>query len=144
MAAVTVIPDQTFFIQLGNFIVTLLVLNLLLFKPIREIIKKRSELMAGRMSEIEKFGSEADSKIKDYEATLDSARKEGADIRTALKDEGEAEEQKLMQEAGRDAAAEMKAARREIAAKVDDAKGALQKDVAVFAEEATKKILGRA
>lgn len=68
--------DISFFIQLANFIITLLVLNLLMFRPIREIIRRRAELMSDQLSKVENFNGQAETKVKDYEAALDSARKE--------------------------------------------------------------------
>ena len=62
--------DISFVIQLVNFIITLLVLNLLLIKPVRGIIKKRNDLMAGRVDEINKFTDSATAKMSDYEAQL--------------------------------------------------------------------------
>ena len=37
--------NWTFFVQFANFVITLMVLNLVLYRPIRGIIKKRAEAM---------------------------------------------------------------------------------------------------
>ena len=139
-----VIPDKTIFIQAANFIITIFVLNVLLIKPIREIISKRKGLMADQLETIEGFNSNAESKVSDYENQLSVARKEANDIRTAKKDEGTVEEQLLMSVAGADASSTIQAARAEIKAEVKDAMGQLTKDVDKFAEAATGKILGQA
>ena len=47
--------DFSFFVQFVNFIITLLVLNILLFGPIRAVIKKRGELMAEKLGKVEQF-----------------------------------------------------------------------------------------
>ncbi|MGL1863086.1 MAG: ATP synthase F0 subunit B [Pseudodesulfovibrio sp.] len=139
-----VIPDKTIFIQAVNFLITIFVLNVLLIKPIREIISKRKGLMADQLEKIEGFNSNAESKVSDYENQLSVARKEANDIRTAKKDEGTVEEQLLMSVAGADASSTIQAARAEIKAEVKDAMGQLTKDVDKFAEAATGKILGQA
>ncbi len=139
-----VIPDKTIFIQAANFLITIFVLNVLLIKPIREIISKRKGLMADQLEKIEGFNSNAESKVSDYENQLSVARKEANDIRTAKKDEGTVEEQLLMSVAGADASSTIQAARAEIKAEVKDAMGQLTKDVDKFAEAATGKILGQA
>jgi F-type H+-transporting ATPase subunit b len=139
-----VTPDKTFFIQLVNFIITLLVLNLLLFRPIREIIKKRSEIMNGRMDDIEKFNKEAESKLSNYQTALDEARRSANELRAQKRAEGQDEEKAKLEAAGKDAAARLKSAREEIDAQMRDAKGALKDDVEKFAQQATDKILGRA
>lgn len=139
-----VVPDKTIFIQAVNFLVTIFVLNVLLIKPIREIIKKRKGLMADQMEKIEDFNKDAEGKVADYETQLSTARKEAADIRNAAKDQGTAEEQKLMAEAGAEASSTIQAARAEIEAEVKGAMDQLTKDVDKFAEAATGKILGQA
>ena len=136
--------DISFVIQLVNFIITLLVLNLLLIKPVRGVIKKRNDLMAGRVDEINKFTGSAETKIADYEAQLAAARKEGVDIRNAKKDEGSAEEHTIMETAGKNTAATMKAAREEITSQSGAAMTALKGDVDKYAKQVTDKILGQA
>lgn len=139
-----VIPDKTVFIQAVNFLITIFVLNVLLIKPIREIIKKRKGLMTDQMEKIEGFNKDAESKVADYETQLTAARKEASDIRNAAKDLGTAEEQKLMADAGAEASSTIQAARAEIKAEVKGAMDQLTKDVDKFAEAATGKILGQA
>lgn len=136
--------DETFFIQLMNFLITLVALNLLLIRPIREIIKKRGDLMADQADKIDGFNSSAERKVKDYEAALVDARKQGVEIRNAKKDEAAVEEHAIMGAAGEEAAATMKAAQVEIAKEVDSAMGSLKNEVGTFATQATNKILGQA
>ena len=139
-----VIPDKTLFIQAANFLVTVFVLNVLLIKPIREIIKKRKDLMADQMAKIEGFNSDAETKVADYEAQLADARKAANDIRTSMKEEGTAEEHGILAAAGEAASGTIQAARAEIEAEVKTAMEKLTKDVDKFAEAATGKILGQA
>jgi F-type H+-transporting ATPase subunit b len=131
-------------IQFVNFLITLIVLNLILFGPVREMIRKRKELMAGQMDSIEKFTADAAGKLKDYEEQLAAARKDGNEIRAQLRDEAVAEETKLLSAAGADAAETLKASRAEIDAQVKSAMDQLGKDVENFAAKATDKILGQA
>lgn len=139
-----VIPDESVGYQFVNFIITLAVLNILLLKPIRGVIQKRKELMAEQQGKIEKFTESAEAKVKDYEAALLEARKEGNTIRADFKDAGSAEEQKLMGAAGQEAAATLKEAHAQIDSDVKSAMGELQKSVGEYAKKATDKILGLA
>ncbi len=139
-----VLPDKTLFIQAANFLITIFVLNVLLIKPIREIIKKRKGLMADQLDKIEGFNASAETKVADYETQLTAARKEANDIRNAARDEGTAEEHSLMAAAGEEASGTIQAARDEIKAEVKGAMDQLTKDVDKFAEAATGKILGQA
>jgi F-type H+-transporting ATPase subunit b len=63
--------DWTFFAQLVNFLVILTVLNLILFRPIRGIIKKRAEVMNEKLGSIESFTADAEAAEK-----VAAARKE--------------------------------------------------------------------
>ncbi|MGE4264805.1 MAG: ATP synthase F0 subunit B [Desulfovibrio sp.] len=136
--------DQTFFIQLVNFLVTVVGLNVLLISPIRAKIQERNTLMAGQLATIENFTSSADEKLKSYEQALDSTRQQGLELRKQMRAEGATEEQQIMSVAGKDVAATMKANQEAIAAQVATAKQALSADVEKFAQKATAKILGQA
>lgn len=139
-----VLPDKTLFIQAANFLITIFVLNVLLIKPIREIIKKRKGLMADQLDKIEGFNASAETKVADYETQLTAARKEANDIRNAGRDAGTAQEQSLLAAAGEEASSTIQTARAEIKAEVKGAMDQLTKDVDKFAEAATGKILGQA
>lgn len=134
--------DYSFLIQLANFLITLLVLNFLMFGPIREIIKRRAELMNGQMGKIEQFTDQADSKMKGYEKALEEARRAGMDVRNDLKEQGQQEEQTILSEAGKVAASTMKEARDEISAEKGEAMKVLDGQVDEFAQKVTAKVLG--
>jgi len=136
--------DSTFFIQLINFLLTVVFLNILLIKPIRDKIKERNTLMADQLSTIETFNSNADEKLKSYNQALDAARQQGLELRKNMRAEGSGEEQQIMSAVGKEVAATMKAAQEAIAAQVTGAKNALGADVEKFALKATAKILGQA
>ncbi|WP_319541179.1 ATP synthase F0 subunit B [uncultured Pseudodesulfovibrio sp.] len=139
-----VLPDKTIFIQGLNFLVMIFLLNIVLIKPIREIIKKRKGLMADQLEKIEGFNENAETKVADYEAQLTAARKEAGEIRNAAKDAGVVEEQALLSTAGAEASSTIQAARTEIKSQVKGAMEQLTKDVDKYAEQATGKILGQA
>ena len=103
----------TLLIQLVNFIVTLVVLDYLLIKPIRGIIKKRRDLAAGMLSDAETFTTDAAVKLENYEAALSKAREEAAAIRETRKGEALAKESGLLETARQDAHAFLLASREE-------------------------------
>lgn len=135
--------DYSFFVQLVNFLITIYVLNTFLIRPLRGQIKERADLMADRMGEIEKFGAQAEGKMKDYEAALEAARKSGMEVRAQFKVQAEGEEVKLVESANQQAASTLKAARETIAVQVKEAMAKLKGEVTNYAQRATKKILGQ-
>ncbi len=136
--------DKTFLIQLVNFLITLVGLNLLLIRPIRDKIQERNNLMADQVGKIEGFNASAEEKLKSYQAAIDAARQEGLEVRKQLRAAGAGEEQQIMAAAGKEVAAALKAAHEDIAAQVSSAKKALFAEVEKFAQKATAKILGQA
>ena len=73
--------DETVFIQLANFLITVVVLNYLLIKPIRKQISIRREFALAQTSAIAAFSSDADAKIAAYESALSEARAAAAAAR---------------------------------------------------------------
>ncbi|MBU1228817.1 MAG: ATP synthase F0 subunit B [Proteobacteria bacterium] len=136
--------DKTFLIQLVNFLITIVGLNLLLIRPIRDMIQERNTLMADQVGKIEGFNSSAEEKLKSYQAAIDAARQEGLEVRKLMRAEGTGEEQQIMAAAGKEVSTTLKAAHEDIAAQVAGAKQALFADVEKFAQKATAKILGQA
>lgn len=134
--------NATFLIQLANFIITIVVLNLILYKPIRGIIRKRAEVMGASLGEIEKFTKAADLKVADYEKALEEARRKGVEARNKFKDEGFGREKELVDAASREAATFMKSAREKIDADTKAASSALTAKVESYAQKATAKIFG--
>jgi len=136
--------DYTFFVQLVNFLVTLTVLNLILYRPIRGIIKKRAEVMSEKLHSIEGFAAEAEVKLVNYKNSLSSARMDAQGIRVALKDEGVTAEGELLAVAAGEAGAKLAAARKEIEAQKQAALKALRNEVSGYAKEVANKVLSRA
>ncbi|MDY6852282.1 MAG: ATP synthase F0 subunit B [Thermodesulfobacteriota bacterium] len=134
--------DVTFFYQFVNFVIILIVLNFLLVRPIRDIIKKRNDVLAGYVSEAERFTAEADEKLKNYNAALDEAKAAGVEERNQFKDQGTAEEQGIVQAAGDEALAALKAERGEIASESGTARDALKGQVGALASQMVDKVLG--
>ncbi len=133
--------DITLFVQFINFVITLVVLNILLIKPIREVIKKRTGVMAGLVGETERFTQSAAEKLKNYEAALEEARKAGTEERLRFKAEAQTEEQKLIGAAGAEAQKKLAAARGEIETQSKDAMESLKGQVGALADKAVDKIL---
>ncbi|MBE1424666.1 F-type H+-transporting ATPase subunit b [Desulfomicrobium macestii] len=136
--------DYTFFVQLVNFMVILTVLNLILYRPIRGIIKKRAEVMSQKLGSIEDFAAKAEAKLESYKVALSGARVEAQQMRVALKAEGVAVESSVLAEAGAEAAEKIAAARKEIDGQKQTALKALRQEVATYAKNVANKVLSKA
>ena len=136
--------DWTFFAQLVNFLIILTVLNLILFRPIRGIIKKRAEVMSEKLGSIEAFTAQAESKLENYKASLTGARVEAQQMRVSLKAEGTEAEAAVLSKAGAEAAEKVAAARKEIDGQKQAALKALRNEVAGYAKNVADKVLSKA
>jgi uncharacterized sodium:solute symporter family permease YidK len=61
---VTVIPDWTVAIQLANFLLILWILNRLLYRPIRNILRQRKEKIDGLELSIQTYNEEPRKKMR--------------------------------------------------------------------------------
>lgn len=134
--------DHTLFIQLVNFLITLVVLNYLLIKPVRNQIAERDTLIKSQSAEIETFTAEASQKIANYEKVLAEARSNASLAREALKADGGVKEQELIQTAHSEAQAYLQSSRQEVAKDAKTAMDSLLSQVNDFAAKAISKILG--
>jgi F-type H+-transporting ATPase subunit b len=135
--------NSWFFVQLANFLITIVVLNLILVRPIRRVLSKRAELMAGQASEIESFTTSADSKLKNYTQALDEARKQASAARSSLREDGLVKEKSILEAAGLMASESLKSARAEVAVQSKAALEAMLVGVPEMAAKAAGKILGK-
>ncbi|MGE4538688.1 MAG: hypothetical protein AB7D37_16600 [Desulfovibrio sp.] len=133
--------NATFFVQFVNFLLILILLNVILIGPIRRMLKKRADFIASQVDGIDSFTASADTKLKDYEAALDAARQAATAQRVAMKDEGLAREKDVLDAAAAEAAATMKAARGDIAVQTETAQKTLSTKISGLASKAVAKVL---
>lgn len=135
--------DITLLIQIVNMIILMFLLNGVLYKPVKKILKERAERQQGMQGEISKFEKNARLRQQEVDekmakasgkakAALDSTRAEaqsaGEQRLGAIK--AEAEEGKNRQLT-------------EIKAQIDSARAGLQANLDGFANDMASKILGR-
>ncbi|MDZ7762257.1 MAG: F0F1 ATP synthase subunit B [Desulfovermiculus sp.] len=134
----------TLIIQLVNFLILLALLNVLIYKPIRGVVKERQAKMSSDLTEIERFNQQASSKLGEYQTALDRARKEAADIRESEKKTAVSEEKDILAAAGEEGATVLNAARKDIEAQSQEARKALSQQVKKYAKLVTDKVLVKA
>lgn len=141
---VTVVPDWSVSIQIVNFLFLIFALNLLLFRPIRRILKERRDRMKGMESSIENADRTVQEKNAAFDKAIRDARAKGLKGKEALVKQAEEEERRQVESINSKAVAELEEIRRKIRADAERARQDLQPQVGAFAREITQKILGRA
>jgi len=135
--------DGSLFWQIGNFLVLLVALDYLLYRPIRGIIKQRAEKMAQLGSDITTSEEGAKAKEAELEAEMAKARREGAELREEMKGEGHGTERQIIDAATAEMEASVVKVREEIAAEIGSARDQLKGQVQSFGRELAQKLLGR-
>ena len=141
---VTVTPDGSLLIQIANFLFTIWVLNLLLYKPIRKILTQRKEKISGYELSIETSNKDASEKNEAFAVGIKEARAKGFKEKEALMQEAVEEEKSIIAEINQKAQAELIQVREKIKKDAGIARESLQKEVDNFANQICQKILGRA
>lgn len=135
--------DGTVILQIANFLVLLVVMNIILYKPIRGILAKRDEEMASRQKMIDDYQGRVNDNEEAIESGMVSARKEGYQEKESLKVLGQEEEKGVLQEAGAAVERKLTAAKQEIETKITAARETLESEISGFSNELAEKILGR-
>jgi F-type H+-transporting ATPase subunit b len=135
--------DITLFIQIVNMIVLMFLLNGVLYKPIRNILKERSGKLKGMQEEISTFEEKARRRQEEVDAKMALASgkaKEALDsARAAAQTAGDEKLAAIKAEA--EAAKDAKLA--ELKADIESARSSLRSGLDEFATEMASKILGR-
>jgi F-type H+-transporting ATPase subunit b len=135
--------DWTLIAQIINFLVLVFLLNVVLFRPIRNALKERQAKLAAQEADINLLESQGQGLSSEIKDKLAAARKEGAAAREGLKQEGAAAEASLLEEAKREADLEWTQVEKKIKDDMTRARKALEAQVQSFAQLLASKILGR-
>lgn len=136
--------DYSVLIQIFNFILLIIALNVVLYKPIRSILKQRNEKISGLEKGIETAKNDAEESEKAFGAGIKQARANGLKQKDALIDEATQEETKIISEINEKAQASLAETRQKIKNDIDGVRADLSKEVDAFANAISEKILGRA
>lgn len=141
---ISVIPNESLLIQIVNFLFLIWVLNMILYKPIRNILIQRKEKFAGLEKNIETIDRDAQDKNDAYANGIREARARGFQEKDALMQAAQAEEKEIIDKINQKAQADLVEIREKIAKDAEVARASLQKEIDAFANAIGEKILGRA
>ena len=140
---VTVMPNWTVGLQIINFLVILWILNLILYRPIRSILRQRKEKVDGLEATIETYNEDVQEKDKAFAEGIKEARAKGMNEKEALLQTAAEEEKEIIAKVNEKAQAELADIREKISREARTAKDALQTKVDEFSRDICQKILGR-
>ena len=135
--------DWTLFLQFANFMILLAVLNVLLFKPLRNVLAARKATIDGDLARARSLDEQVQAKIADYDAKLQEARQRGSQERAALRQAAQAEEARLIGEANEKSSRRLQSLKDQVAGEADVARQGLRGETEALAREIAGKVLGR-
>jgi F-type H+-transporting ATPase subunit b len=141
---VTVVPDWSVTLQIANFVFLIIVLNILLYRPIRRILGERRDKFKGMESDIQHADQTVQEKEAAFAKAIKDARARGLKEKETLVQQAEGEERKLIESINAKAQADLEEIRKKIRTDAERARQSLQQEIGSFANEITRKILGRA
>lgn len=140
---VTVMPDWSVGIQIINFLLILWILNLILYRPIRNILRQRKEKIERLELSIATYNEDAKEKEEAFASGIKEARAKGLKEKEALLQAGAEEEKKIIDRVHEKAQAELSEMREKIAREAQSVKASLHEKVDEFAKDICQKLLGR-
>lgn len=143
-SSISVIPDVSLFVQIANFLIIIWVLNIILYKPIRNILIQRKEKITGLEQNIDKLNEDTAEKDEAYLAGIKDARARGLNEKEALLKEGAEEEKRIIEQINQKAQANLAEVRENITKEAQNVRESLNKEIDTFANAISEKILGRA
>ncbi|MEA1947503.1 MAG: ATP synthase F0 subunit B [Thermodesulfobacteriota bacterium] len=141
---ITVIPDWTLWVQMANFLLIVWVLNIILFRPIRNILIQRKGKITNLEQNIETSDKEAKEKNEAFDLGIRDARAKGLNEKNVLLNEAADQEREIIDKINQKAQADLVEVREKIAKDAEAVRASLQKEIDTFASAIGEKILGRA
>lgn len=135
--------DWTLFVQIINFLLLVFLLNLVLFRPIRRILRERQARLASLEADIGQLADSQSGLLRQVEEQLTAARREGLGLRERLRQEGAQAESSLLEQVKKEVDEEWARMEAKIKEDVAKARQALRAQIQDFATALATKILGR-
>ncbi len=136
--------NSSLLIQLANFIVLLIILNFILFKPIRQIMQEREQGISAAFGDAKNAQERVQKRLEQYNASLAEAKQKAAAIYNAIYQQGLDAQRDMISAERTKAGQALDKARSEIASASAAARDDLRKEADRLSQEITSKLLGRA
>lgn len=136
--------NVTYVIVLGLFLVLLIFLNALVFKPFLKLFEERHERIEGSVKRAEQMLERAEEQAKTFADRIKVATQRGLEARNQIRAEAQASMNARLDEERAKLAAKLSEAKAELAAKRADALADVGTQAVQIAEITAQKLLGRA
>ncbi|OGR31014.1 MAG: hypothetical protein A2X83_07675 [Desulfuromonadales bacterium GWD2_54_10] len=135
--------NLAFVVQLINFGILVLVLNIFLYKPIRKVLADRRQVIDSARDKAASVDLEVQEKMALYEGRLRDAKTEAAGRRAEALKLAQAEEAVVLEKARKEASVSLGTIREKVAKEAAEARTLLVAQAEVLSSDICEKILGR-
>ena len=125
------------------FLVLLLVVFYFAYKPVKKLIKDRKDYVEGKIKNAEERELDAETKVKEAEKQIVSARQEAMEIVDKAKIDASKQRDEIKAQAKLDADKEVERAKQEIAQEIEASKDEIHREIVSVALDASSKVLER-
>jgi len=136
--------DITFIVQSVFFLVTLGGLAQLLFKPMLKVFTEREVRTSGAAAETANMQASSSEMVEKADKALAEAQAKAREVLLTLREDGAAQQKKIIDDARDAAQQKLEAARKDLADKTAAATKALDDESKKLADDIVEKVLGRA
>ena len=133
--------DWTMLVQFVNFLILMAVLNILLYRPLRNVMISRQEAIDGGHQKAR--DSSISEKMESYESKLQQAKLEGSKEAASLRSEAANEESVILGDARSAADKSLADLKSSVAVEAEEARKVLNKETKTLARVIASKVLGR-
>ncbi len=133
----------TFIFQLVNFLLLMMLLNFLLYRPIRKILADRAAEIAGGHEKAAEVDRDVQEKMALYETRLREAKAKASEERGVMKKDALAEESAVLDKARKEATDSMNLLKGQVAKEAASAREFLREQTRSLSLEICEKVLGR-
>jgi F-type H+-transporting ATPase subunit b len=133
--------NKWFFAQLANFLLLLILLNIILFKPLLRLFKERDAGINGALESAKSMDKEREGVMAQIDAKLSEGRTGAKTAFEELSRQGMEIQKEALTAAQNEAAGLNKSAKDELGAAMEKARVSLKSDVEAFSKQIVEKLV---
>lgn len=136
--------DETMFIQIINMLLLIVILNAVLYRPIRTILEQRKKKLAGLDGDVTNFKKNAQLHLEEFDHKLMAARSQAKSEYEAARSAATAQSNEKMAGIRKEVDAQKAEQLTQVSKEFTSARSQLQGQIDGFARDMAAKVLGRA
>ncbi|BCA81205.1 ATP synthase F0 subunit B [Desulfuromonas sp. AOP6] len=135
--------NGTIIVQFVNFIVLMVALNFILYKPLRSMLQKRKETIDGSHQRAKDLAVQVDEKMAAYQEKLQEAKIAASKEKAVMREEAVSKETGILSTARQNATETLETMKKKVSGEAEEARKALRSDAKTLASDIASKLLGR-